>query len=73
MTNVTAEHRATFEALTSGRYTNFALFSCFVNGEPAAAITAVNEDGACVTITPLFVSLTGSMHLTDHDGSPPSG
>ena len=72
MTNITPEHRSAFEALTSGRYTNFALFSCFVNGEPAAAITAINEDGECVTITPLVVSLTGSMHLIDHDGSPPS-
>ena len=44
-TNITADHRAAFEALTSGEYANFALFSCFVNGEPAAAIVAVNRDG----------------------------
>jgi transposase len=30
MTNITAEHRAAFEALTSGDFANFALFSCFV-------------------------------------------
>jgi hypothetical protein len=29
-TNITADHRAAFEALTSGDYANFALFSCFV-------------------------------------------
>lgn len=54
MTNITAEHRAAFEALTSGRFDNFALFSCFIGGEPAAAI----------------VALTPGMVLTDHDGRP---
>jgi len=66
--NVTAEHRAAFEALTSGDYANFALFSCFVNGDPAAAIVAVNRDGGGYAITPLFVSITPSITLTDHDG-----
>jgi hypothetical protein len=66
-TNITADHRAAFEALTSGDYANFALFSCFVNGEPAAAIVAVNRDGDGYAITPLFVSVT-SLTLTDHDG-----
>jgi hypothetical protein len=42
-TNITADHCAAFEALTSGDYANFALFSCFVNGEPAAAIVAINR------------------------------
>ena len=71
MTNITPEHRAAFEALTCGQYQNFALFSCFVNGDPATAIAAINEDGEVVTITPLFVSLTGSMRLTDHEGAEP--
>ena len=31
-TNVTDEHRRAFEALTSGRYENFALVSCFCAG-----------------------------------------
>jgi hypothetical protein len=39
-TNITDHHRAAFEALASGDYANFTLFSCFVNGEPAAAIVA---------------------------------
>jgi hypothetical protein len=69
-TNITSEHRAAFEALTSGDYDNFALFSCFVNGEPAAAIVAVNRDGDEYRITPLFVSVTGSLDVTDHDGQP---
>ena len=71
-TNITADHRAAFEALVSGDYANFALFSCFVNGEPAAAIVAVNRDGDGYAITPLFVSVTPSLTLTDHDGQPAS-
>ena len=67
-TNITADHRAAFEALASGDYVNFALFSCFVKGEPAAAIVAVNRDGDEYAITPLFVSVTPSLTLTDHDG-----
>ena len=70
MTNITAEHRAVFEALTSGRFDNFALFSCFVEGEPAAAIVSVNRDGKEYIISPLFVALTPGMTLTDHDGCP---
>ena len=51
MTHITDEHRRAFEALTSGVHDNFALFSCFVGGSPAAAIVAVNrfppaEEGA---------------------------
>ena len=72
-TNITAEHRAAFEALISGDYANLALFSCFANGEPAAAIVAVNQDGDGYAITPHFVSMTPSLTLTDHDGQPASG
>jgi len=71
-TNITADHRAAFEALTSDDYRNFALISCFVNGEPAAVIVAVDEDGDNYAITPLFVSVTPSLTLTDHDGKPAS-
>ena len=67
-TNITAEHRAAFEALTSGAYGNFALFSCFVAGEPSVAIVAVNRDGEQYTIRPLFVAIAPGMALTDHDG-----
>lgn len=70
MTNITAEQRATFEALVSGDYDNFALFSCFLGGEPAAAIVVVNRDGTDYTITPLFVAVTPGMVLTDHHGTP---
>ncbi|MEQ6204820.1 hypothetical protein ABMC88_17405 [Sulfitobacter sp. HNIBRBA2951] len=40
-TNIRAEHVSAFEALTSGQFEYFALFSCFLNGEPAAAIVAI--------------------------------
>jgi len=70
MTDITAEHRAAFEALTSGRFDNFALFSCFVEGEPAAAIVSITRDGEEYIISPLFVALTPGMTLTDHDGHP---
>jgi hypothetical protein len=62
-TNITDNHRAAFEALTSGEYANFALFSCFVNGEPEAAIAAVNRDSGQYIIRPLFVSITPSRLL----------
>lgn len=69
MTNITTQHREAFEALVSGQYNNFALFSCFVDGQPAAAIVAVNRDGEEYTLSPLFVSVTDAMTVTDHDGT----
>lgn len=72
-TNITADMRSAFEALASGAFANFALFSCFVNGEPASAIVALTGSGETITITPLFVSLTPGMILTDHDGIPAGG
>ncbi|SDF09560.1 hypothetical protein [Rhodospira trueperi] len=69
-TNITPAHRDAFEALTSGDYDNLALFSCFVNGQPASAIVAItpDDDGNTLNIHPLFVSLTPDMVLTDHVG-----
>ena len=68
MTNITPDHQRAFEALTSGEFQNFALFSCFADGVPAAAICAVSEEGGECRIQPLFVSVTDMMRLTDHDG-----
>jgi hypothetical protein len=70
-TNIMPNHREAFEALTSGEYGNFALFSCFVNGVPAVAIVAVNRDAEEYLFTPLFVSVTDAMLITDHDGVSP--
>jgi hypothetical protein len=73
MTNIAGNHRAVFEALTSGEYDNFALFSCFVDREPATAIVAVNRHGDDYLVTPLFVSVTDDMTITDHHGCEPGG
>lgn len=70
-TNITPEHQDAFNALISGAFSNVALFSCFVDGEPASAIVAVNRDGTDYTIEPLFVSVTPGMRLEDHDGARP--
>ena len=71
-TNIQPEHISAFEALTSGEHDNFALFSCFLDGEPAVAIVAVTppeiEDGE-YQVTPLFVGVTEGIVLTDHDGT----
>ena len=73
-TNITEDHRRAFEALTDGEAGSFCLFSCFVSGEPAAAIATVDvcppaEDGgeSEYVISPLFVSIVPGMKLTDHD------
>jgi hypothetical protein len=71
-TDIRPEHISAFEALTSGDHENFALFSCFLDGKPAAAIVAVTaplEGGGEYQITPLFVNVTDTMVLTDHDGT----
>lgn len=71
-TNIRPEHISAFEALTSGEHDNFALFSCFLDGEPAVTIVAVTppeSDEDEYQITPLFVSVTEGMVLTDHDGA----
>ncbi len=74
-THITDEHRRAFNALTNGQYRNFCLFSCSCDGHPAVAIAAVNvrpsgEEGGEdeYRVQPLFVSVTPSMKLTDHDG-----
>lgn len=69
-TNITDQHKNVFEAMTSGNYRNFALFSCFVNGEPATAIVVVTKEDDEYQVTPVFVSLTDGMTITDHEGVP---
>ena len=77
ITHITEQHRQAFEALTSGDYDNFALFSCTCNGRPAAAIVVVtahrpddDEGETEFQVRPLFISITDDMVLTDHDGHP---
>ena len=72
-TNICPDHISAFAALISGDHDNFALFSCLLNGEPASAIVAVtppDEVDGDYRITPLFVSVTEAMVLTDHEGTP---
>lgn len=69
-TNITKQHREQFNALTSGKFDNFCLFSCFLNGKPTASICAVTKDGEEFIITPMFVAVTDDMVLMDHDGRP---
>ena len=71
-TNITKEDQKLFEALTSGEYDNFALFSCFVDGEPSCAIvsiekTEIDPGTTQFLIKPQFVRVTDNMILTDHD------
>ena len=74
-THITGEHRRALEALTSGAYPSFCLFSSEANGHPAAAIATVSvhpssdgnsEDEYIVTL--LFVSVEPGISLVDHDG-----
>ena len=41
-TNITVEHRRAFEALISGRYGNFCLFSCEANGHLSTNCTGLS-------------------------------
>ena len=75
MTNITEQHRHAFQTLTSRDYENFALFSCFGDNEPAAAIVAVDmrppeqqDSEPEYAVRPLFMSLTQDMKVTAHDG-----
>ena len=72
-TNITEDIIAVFKAIASGDYDNFALFSCFINGEPGSCIVSIIDEGDFFTIHPLFVSVTPKMILTDHEGQEPRG
>ena len=74
-TNITDEQCRAFNTLTGSEAGNFFLFSCFLSGQPAAAIAAVTvcpptEEGGELeyVISPLPISITDDMVLTDHDG-----
>jgi len=75
-TNITPEMQEAFEAIASGQYDNFALFSCYLDGKPTAAIVSVSNDPVSgrVYFSPLFVAVTDDIggRLTDHDGIAPT-
>ncbi len=73
-TNIADEHKRVFATLESGEYANFALFSRFANGEPAAAVAAVvpappefPDGDPGYLIQPLSVSVTPGTRLTDRN------
>lgn len=68
-TNIETWHRSSFKQLASNRG-QFALFSCYVNGEPTAAIVSVERHPGGFDVRPLFVAVTPGMNITDHDGVP---
>ena len=73
-TNITPEDQELFNALVSGNYNNFALFSCFCNGKPAVAIVCITEDDSDsetpIHIHPQWVKYDPEvMTLTDHEGT----
>ena len=65
---IRSHHRSAFNALLSGQFANFALVSCYVDGEPACAIALIEQQDEEVQIKPLFVSITDAMTIADHDG-----
>lgn len=64
---ISDDQRETFDALTSGDFTNFALISTLFDGEPTVAIAAIVEEGGTYIIQPLYVAVTDTMfdRLTD--------
>jgi hypothetical protein len=68
-TNIVPWHRKSFSSLANGRG-HFALFSCYVNGEPTAAIVAISRDIKGFVVQPMFVAVTPSMTIIDHNGTP---
>jgi hypothetical protein len=68
--NISPVAKKNFDALISGEYSNFALFSCFADGKPVSAICAVTQNGDISIISPLFITVPDGMVLTDHDGNP---
>ena len=70
-TNITKAHREAFDMIRTSD--GVALFSVFVNGEPTSTIVAIwIDEVGNAEITPLFVAVTPSMVLTDHDGAEPA-
>jgi len=72
-TNITDEHRRAFEAIASGGFNNFALMSCFYDGEPTAAVVCITSCGEEYDLTPIVVFPTERMlvRLKDHDNRTP--
>ena len=71
-TNIQPWHRTAFDALVGGESQGMALFSCFMNGEPTAAIVNITQHGEDdFRIIPMFVAVTPGMTLTNHENEEP--
>jgi len=70
-TNIRQWHKDVLDMIQTGG--PVALVSCFVDGEPTAAIAVMEhlEDGSW-EVRPQFVGITPKMRLTDHDGVAPA-
>ena len=78
-TSPTEDCKRAFAALRSGDVANVCPFSRFVNGDPAAAVSAVTPPPSDTgdadrgyRLRPLFVSVAPGMRLADRDGREPS-
>lgn len=65
-TNITEEHSEMLKAIREA--SNIALFSCYIDGRPGCAIVWITKEDDLFNITPMFVSITAGMKLTDHYG-----
>ncbi len=65
---IPAPHKLAFNAMTCGRFENFALMACNLDGLATSAIVCVSKDGDAFRLFPLFVAVTQDMRLTDTDG-----
>lgn len=69
-THITGQHRHAFKALTSGAYSHFAPFFCFVGGAPGTVnvYPPAKADGEPEYAMRLpFASPTAGTTITDHD------
>ena len=69
-TDISDEHRSLFDQLAAGIDGESCLFSCFVDGPPAASICTLNveqsqapADRDTLAITPSFISVTPRMDI----------
>jgi hypothetical protein len=58
---ITEAQRETFEAIRDPEYRNLALVSTALDGNPTAAIAAINRDGDEYLISPLAVLITDAV------------
>jgi len=70
--NIREAHKGAGEYIRGAAADRVCLYDCRVNGEPAAAICAIQPGpGGTYALSPLFVSITPAMKLTDASGQPP--